>query len=81
MKELLRIKMFELKGSGYLMIGSDVSLERFIMEGLHDDFSLMDMRDFGAERIRVTLQYYPAAAQKVLESGNVLTGDKPIQDV
>ena len=73
--------MFELKGSGYVMIGSDVTLERFIMDGLHDDFTLMDMSSFGAERIRVTMQYYPAAAQKVLETGNVLTGDKPIQDV
>ena len=76
--------MFELRGSGYVLMGSgmpEISLEKYIMDGLYDDFSLMDMQSFGPERIRVAMQYNPAAARKVLESGNVLTGDKPIQDV
>ena len=81
MKELMKIRMFELRGAQYVMIGSDVTLEQYIMDELRDDFSILDMNSFGPERLRISTQYNPAAAQKVLESGNVLTGEKPVQDV
>ena len=31
MKELMKIRMFELRGAQYVMIGSDVTLEQYIM--------------------------------------------------
>ena len=52
-----------------------------LWDELRDDFSILDMNSFGPERLRISTQYNPAAAQKILETGNVLTGDKPIQDV
>ena len=83
MREPLHIRVFELKGDRYQLRTSFTTLEEYVIQELQSGYVIMDMTNFGVEKLRVTTYYSPGTAKKYLDAGGMMSNlaDAPPEEV
>ena len=81
-KDLMRVRVFALKGNQYVLKGTKKTLERYLVEQLQEGYALRDMTSYGVKRVRCVTERNVELAKKQLDpEAAVLKGQKPIQEV
>lgn len=73
--EMIHMRVFELRGSQYVLIGSEpaVTLEEYVTTELEAGYMLADTISYDMNKIRVSTSYAPAAVGKYLTERKGLT--------
>ena len=80
--DVMRMRVFALKGNQYVLKGTKKTLEVYLVEQLKQGYALRDMTSYGVKRVRCVTEWNPELAKKQLNPDDaVLKGKKPIQDV
>ena len=58
-REMVHVRVFELKGCEYYMVGTDITLEQYLSNELDAGYMLSDLLSYDLERIRVSTGYAP----------------------
>ena len=66
MRQMLHIRVFELKGNQYFLKGENVSLEEYLAAELAEDYMFVDSIAYGIEVLRVVTRYSPTAVAKFI---------------
>ena len=83
MKELLHIRVFELKGDKYQLCKGVTTFEEYVLEELQNGYILTQFQNFGIEKLQVITYYSPARAKKYLDAGSMVSNlaDAPAEKV
>ena len=73
MKEVLHVRVFELKCDKYQLPTSFMTLEEYVTAELLNDYVVTDMANFGIDNMRVITHYSPAAAKKFIAAGGMVS--------
>ena len=80
--DVMRIRVFVLKGNQYFLKGTRKTLESYLVEQMKEGYALRDMTSYGVKRVRCVTERNPELAKKQLHPEDVvLKGKQPIQDV
>ena len=73
--EMIHIRVFELRGAQYVLIGSDpaMTLEDYVTKELEAGYMLADTVSYDMNKIRVSTSYAPGAVEKYLTERKGLT--------
>ena len=80
--DVMRVRVFVLKGNQYVLKGTKKTLERYLVEQMEGGYALRDMTSYGVKRVRCVTERNPELAERQLNPEDaVLKGKKPIEDV
>ena len=73
MKELLHIRVFELRTDRYQLPFGGLTFEEYVIEELQDGYILTQFQNFTVEKLQVITYYSPARAKQYLDAGSMVS--------
>lgn len=78
-REMMHMRVFDLKGSQYVLTGTDLTMEDYLVNELETGYMLSDIISYSIDQIRISTSYAPAAVEKYIKERTGLA-DEQIKD-